>query len=93
MAGLSAARIALAISRSPRHQPLASIYNEDKEIRVRDRAVPALEHELVQRILTRAEHAAGVDQLELRVLPLDPLRQDVTRGAGNGRHDRAARIA
>ena len=51
----------------------------------------AFEHERVQRILARAEHAAGIDQLELRALPLGRLRDDIARRAGNRRDDRAAR--
>jgi hypothetical protein len=73
-------------------QPLAAIYNEDKEIRVGDRAMPALQHQLVQRIFARAEHAAGVGQLELRILPLDALREDVTCRPGDGGDDRAPRM-
>jgi hypothetical protein len=73
-----------------RHQPLTSIYHEDKQIGVAYRAAPAFEHQFVERILAGAEHSAGVGQLEVRSLPLDRLRDDVARGSGDGRHDRAA---
>ena len=81
-AGLSAARTARAISRSPGTSAFAAIHNEHKEIGVRNRATPAFEHERVQRILAGAEHPAGIDQLEMRALPLRRLRDDIARRPG-----------
>ena len=68
-AGLSAARTALRDLTVARHDTFAAIDNEHKEIGVGNRATPAFEHERVQRVLAGAEHAAGVDQLEMRALP------------------------
>ena len=48
-----------------------------------------LEHELMQRIFTCAEHPAGVGELEPRAFPLHSLRKDVACGARNRRHDGA----
>ncbi|MNC88020.1 hypothetical protein D3C83_38010 [compost metagenome] len=72
-----------------RHHAFAAICHEHKQIRVRDGAPPAFEHEFVQRIGTGAEHPPGVDEREVRALPFDGLRHDVAGRAGNGRDDRA----
>jgi hypothetical protein len=70
-----------------RHQALATIHNEHKEIGILDRSTAALEHEGMQRILTRAEHAAGVGEIEVRPLPFNGIGDDVSRGAWNCGHD------
>ena len=85
------ARTTLAISRSPGTSPSRPSTTRTRRSAVRDRALPAFEHELVQRILAGAEHAAGVDELEARALPLRRLGNHVARGARDRRHDGAAR--
>jgi hypothetical protein len=55
--------------------------------------VAALEHKRMKRVLARAEHAAGVDQLEPRPLPFDRLAKDITGGARQRRHNGATRPA
>ena len=75
------------------HQAFAAIYNEHKEIRVGDGSPSPVEDELVQRVLARPEHAAGVDQLEAQTAPLDVLGDDVAGRAGDGRDDGPARFA
>ena len=72
------------------HESLPSIDDEDEEIRRHDRAAPALEHELVQRILAGAEHAARINDIERHTAPLRLLRDHVTRRACDRRDDRAA---
>ena len=74
-----------------RHQAFAAIRHEHKEIGVGDRAAAAFEHERMQRILAGAEHAAGIDQLEMGALPLDRLGNDVARRARDRRDDGAPR--
>ena len=74
-AGLSGFADGLGDLAVARHQPLAAIHHEHKEIRLADRAPPTLEHERVQRILARAEHAAGIGQLEARPPATRPAAQ------------------
>jgi hypothetical protein len=73
------------------HQPLAAVHDEHEQVGGMNRAAAALEHELVQRILAGAEHAAGVDHLERHAAPLGRMRDHVARGPGNRRDDRAPR--
>ena len=74
-----------------RDEPVPAVEDEDDEIGRRDRAMSLLQHELVQRILARAEHAAGVDDRDVRALPLGVRGDDVAGGAGNRRDDGPAR--
>ena len=69
------------------HEPVPAVEHEDDEIGRRDRAMSLLQHELVQRILARAEHAAGVDDRDVRALPLGVRGDDVARGPGDRRDD------
>ena len=52
---------------------------------------PCCSDELVQRVLARAEHAAGVDDGDVRALPFGVGGDDVAGGAGNRRDDGPAR--
>ena len=68
------------------HQPVASIYNEDNDLR-------RFERPLARRCTTsswsgscaRAEHPAGIDQRERNPLPLSRLRDHVARRPGDRR--------
>jgi hypothetical protein len=71
------------------NQALAAIHHEDDDIGGFQRAPPRDDDELVQRVLTRAEHAPGIDQRERNSLPLSRLRDHVARGAGDGGDDRS----
>ena len=73
-----------------RNESLASIYNKDKKIGRCDCATPPLEHEVVKRVIALAEHAAGVDDLEVTTTPFGRMRDHIARGTGHRRHDCAA---
>jgi len=75
-----------------RHDTLATVNDEDEEVCIGNCTLPAIEYQLVERILTRAEHAAGIGELETYALPLDRLRDHVTRRSRSGCDDRAARL-
>src|SRR5689334_7693346 len=55
--------------------------HEHEQVGIGNGAMPALEYELVKWILARAEHAAGVDDREVRPLPLGGVRDNVASGA------------
>ena len=71
-------------------QPLTAIYNEHKQIRVSDSAAPSFEHQVVQRIFARPEHAAGVDQFELTTQPFRGMRDHVACCTWDFGHDGAS---
>ena len=72
------------------NESLTSIYNKDKKIGRRDCTTPPFEHEVVQGVIALAEHAAGVDELELPATPFGRVRDDIPRGSGHTGHDGAA---
>ena len=74
-----------------RHQPLPRVQDEDDDVGVVQGLEPVLDDELVERVGGGAKQAAGVDQRERAVLPRRRRRQDVPRGARDGRHDGPAR--
>src|SRR5678809_372990 len=49
----------------PWDQAFTSVHDEDQQVGILDGPLPPLHHDLMQRILARAEHAAGVDHLEV----------------------------
>ena len=49
----------------PGHQPLASVHNEDDEIRRRNRLPAVFDHQFVEGIAARPEHAPGVHERKL----------------------------
>src|SRR5262245_30681525 len=73
-----------------RNESLASIYNKDKKIGRCDCAAPPFEHDVVKRVVALAEHAAGVDKLELTTAPFGRMCDDVPCRSGHSRHDCAA---
>ena len=73
-----------AISSSPGTSPRGRRRRRPAGRPTRRRGCPWLDHELMQRVLARAEHAAGVDEREADTLPLGFGGDDVARGAGNG---------
>ena len=74
-------RASLAMSRSPGTRPFAAVDDQDQHIGLLERALPAFEHQRVQRILAGPEHASGIYELEARALPLRGLGDHVARGA------------
>jgi hypothetical protein len=73
------------------HQTVLAVGDEHDQIGRRDRAMALLKDELVQRILAGAEHAAGVDDGDVRTLPFGLGGDDVAGGAGDRRDDGAPR--
>ncbi len=63
------------------NKSLTSIYNKDKKIGRCDCATPPFEHNAVKWVMALAEHAAGVDELELTTTPFGRMRNDIPRGA------------
>ena len=55
----------------------------------RKRALATLDHHVVQRVGGGAEQAAGVDQVEGDALPTHRVADDIARGPGDGRDNRA----
>ena len=70
------------------NQPFAAICNKDNHLRRFERALPGVQHQLVERILARAEHAARVGQFEMRPLPFGGKGDDIASRAGDRRDDR-----
>jgi len=70
-----------------RHQSLASIHDEDDQVRQFERPATVNEDELVKGILAGAEHSPRIDESKRRPQPLRRLRNDVPCGAGDRRDD------
>ena len=58
-----------------------AVEHDQHEIGLRERPVPLLDDEVVQRILARAEEPAGVDHREAGLVPRHRVLDRVARGA------------
>ena len=72
------------------NQTLAAVDDHHDQIGGLQRAAALGHHELVQRILARAEQTAGVREIEVIALPRHGMRDDVAGRPGDRRDDRAA---
>ena len=72
-----------------RQQPVAAIHDEHEDIGRFDRTAAVGDDQIVERILARPEHPAGIDEGERSTLPFGGLRDDVPGRARDWRHDRA----
>jgi hypothetical protein len=70
--------------------PLLGVEHEDEQVGVLDRLLPFLRNHLMQRVLSSAEHSAGVQQREGAVVPLHGLRDQIARRPGDWRDDGAS---
>ncbi len=73
------------------HEPLLTVEHEHQDVGLREGALAALEDQLVERIVARAEHAPRVEQREVEIVPGDGLFDHVAGRAGHGRDNGAAR--
>ena len=74
-----------------RDETLPAIHNEHNEIRCRQRLLPLLDDERVQRIGARPKEASGVDERKRRAQPLRGKRLGVTGGPWHRRDNCASR--
>ena len=85
--GAPVLRTVAAISSSPDTSPSRPSATNTMRSAVLQRAMTALDDELVQRIFAGAEEAAGVGQVEAGATPVGGMSNDVARRARHGRDD------